>query len=316
MNKLVSVQNLKKEFYARGLDKGMNAAVDGVTFSIDANTIFGLVGESGCGKTTLARSMLYLDPPTSGTVLFDGQELAHMSRKEMRAVRQRMQIIFQDPNGALNPRLSAHASLCEGLTNRGIKADEREKRIEQLTELVGIPYQHLKRRPGEFSTGQKQRIVIARTLSMEPDFVILDEPVSSLDVSVQAQILNLLLDLKKKFSLTYLFISHDLNLVSYLSDVIAVMHGGKIVEMGTTDTIVENPLHIYTRQLYSSVPHLTGTGLNRDETAAKNAVAAVSPTGCAFSGFCSIKDRSCADEPQTLTDIGNGHFVACSRVAR
>ena len=315
MNKLVSVQNLKKEFHARGLDKGVHAAVDGVTFSIDANTIFGLVGESGCGKTTLARSMLFLDPPTSGTVLFDGKELADLSRKEMRAVRQRMQIIFQDPNGALNPRLSAYASLSEGLANRHIRAEQREQRIEQLTELVGIPFQHLKRRPKEFSTGQKQRLVIARALSMDPDFIILDEPVSSLDVSVQAHILNLLLDLKNEFSLTYLFISHDLNLVSYLSDLIAVMHGGKIVEMGTTDTIIENPLHIYTRRLFSSVPHLTGKGLNGND-AAKSAGAADFATGCAFSSFCTIKDRTCADEPQTLTDIGNGHFVACSRVAR
>jgi peptide/nickel transport system ATP-binding protein len=254
---LLEVKNLRKSFYSHSLVPGKRKeiqAVRGVSFEIERNTVFGLVGESGSGKTTLARAVLYLDPPGSGTVLFDGTDLGTLRPGELRGFRRRMQIVFQDPNSALNPMISVRRSLEEGLENLGFGRAERERRIAELAEMVSIPVARLSDHPHEFSGGQRQRIVIARALSMEPEFLVLDEPVSNLDVSIQAQITNLLLDLRERLSLTYLFISHDLNLVSYVSDVIAVMYRGRIVELGPTEEVTRHPVHPYTRHLFDSAP--------------------------------------------------------------
>ena len=258
---ILELRGLEKRFAGSGIitrARGGVKAVDGVSFAVAAGSTFGLVGESGCGKTTLARALLYLDPPTAGEVLFEGTELGSLGRAALRNVRRHMQIVFQDPNGALDPKMSIRASMGEGLANLGIARAERRRRTAAALELVGIQPAHAERYPHEFSGGQKQRITIARALSMDPRLLVLDEPVSNLDVSIQAQIINLLLDIKSRLALTYLFISHDLNLVAYLADRIAVMFRGRIVELGSTPEILGEALHPYTRRLFASVPRLTG----------------------------------------------------------
>ena len=326
MDRFIEIRDLVKRYPGRGLDirKGF-LAVDRVSFGIERTGSFGLVGESGCGKTTLARSLLFLDPPSSGEVLLDGVSLGALSRKDLRRMRWRMQIIFQDPNGALSPKLSVLGSMEEGLANKGFSKAERLKRIDGLLELVGIPSTHSRRYPHEFSGGQKQRIVIARALSMEPDFLVLDEPVSSLDVSIQAQIINLLADIKEKFSLTYLFISHDLNLVSYLSGSIGVMYAGRLVETGPTDSILGRPAHPYTHHLFSSVPSIghtlaSGGGDADPEEAAEDEATGAAPpgnavsashTGCSYRGHCPRAVESCHLKVPELAPVGKDHFAAC-----
>jgi len=264
MDGLIVVQNLVKEFAGHTFisKKNVFRAVDEVSLTIRRNTIFGLVGESGCGKTTLSRAILFLDPPTSGKVFFDGVDLTQTGKKQNRMLRKRMQIVFQDPNSALNPKQTIYKSLEEGLVNIGYPRGKRDGRVQELLELVGIHPDHRFRYPHEFSGGQKQRICVARALAVEPEFLILDEPVSNLDVSIQAQIINLLLDLKDKLNLTYMFISHDLNLISFLSDEIAVMYKGKIVENSSAEEILEDPKHDYTLKLFGSAPGGTGTPLH------------------------------------------------------
>ncbi len=256
MEALIQCRNVVKIHRARGLDgvtRGFKA-VDDVSFFIEKSGNFGLVGESGCGKTTLARAILYLDPPTSGTVLFDGVELGRLRPRQLRAFRRRMQIVFQDPHSSLDPRMTVYDSLSEGLINIGVDRAARTKKINRLLDLVGISSAQSSRFPHEFSTGQRQRIVIARALTMDPEFLVLDEPVSNLDVSIQAQVINLLLDIKEELKLTYLFISHDINLVAYMCDRIAVMYRGKIVEDASTGELFSNPKNEYTRTLLASVP--------------------------------------------------------------
>jgi len=289
-------------------------AVDRVSLKVLRGSIFGLVGESGSGKTTLARCLLYLERPTSGSIVFGDQRLEDLSRSALRSLRPKMQIIFQDPNNALNPRISVYRSLAEGLANRGIAGNERSERIRELAELVSIPPENLKRKPRDFSGGQRQRLVIARALSMEPEFLILDEPVSNLDVSIQAQIINLLSDLKQRLDLTYLFISHDLNLVSYLSDTIGVMYEGRIVEVGPTRSVLESPLHGYTRMLLSSSARVHGERISAHRSAAEDRAAA--DTGCAFRTRCEYHQPGCADSEPTLRDAGGGHMVACVHAGR
>jgi oligopeptide/dipeptide ABC transporter ATP-binding protein len=308
-----------------GLKHGFKA-VDGVSLFIDKDKSYGLVGESGCGKTTFARAILHLDPPSSGSVLFDGVPLETMTRPALRKFRRRMQIVFQDPNSALNPKMSIHDSLSEGLINRGIGKEERDTRIKNLLDIVGISYGYRNRYPHEFSGGQKQRIVIARALSMEPEFLVLDEPVSNLDVSIQAQIINLLSDLKKEFSLTYLFISHDLNLVSYMCDTIGVMFRGKIVEEADTTQLVGNPRHPYTRRLLSSIPggseRSGGLSLELEEEseltlaarAASRSAPASGQTGCPYYPQCPLGDGECGKSAPSLRDISGGHVVSCHKV--
>ena len=278
--------------------------------------IFGLVGESGCGKTSLGRSILYLDPPTAGEVWIDGILLGEMSAKALRSFRKRMQIIFQDPNSALNPKMRIQDSLAEGLINRKVPAAERIRRIAHLLDLVGIPRAHRSRFPHEFSGGQKQRIVIARALTMEPDFLVLDEPVSNLDVSIQAQIINLLLDLKKKLSLTYLFISHDLNLVAYLSDQIGVMYQGRLMETGSSENIMNHPCHPYTLKLFSSIPGKQTDAPYDDEEPempAQNSGGRF-PHGCPYMDQCRKANENCRNALPELKQIRKEHHVACFNV--
>ncbi len=340
MDRLIETRELVKEFHGRGLlarrRRASLRAVDRVSFDIRRGEIFGLVGESGCGKTTLSRALLWLDPPTSGEVLFEGAALDGRNRGRLRELRRNAQIVFQDPNGALNPKMRIRDSLQEGLINLGVPAAERRRRVEGLLEQVGLAGggRVLDAWPHEFSGGQKQRLVVARALSMEPRFLLLDEPVSNLDVSVQAQIINLLLDIKKRLALTYLFISHDLNLVGYLSDRIAVMHRGRIVEMGDAARLLERPVHPYTRRLFASSPSLHGGAvLEEDEeeqegadTVRAAAGDAVRPAnrdkqppfaerglfdGCAYADRCPDARPDCREEAAELREIEEGHRVAC-----
>ena len=303
MDKLIELKNIHKVFKSHKLisiKKDDYVAVKNVSFEIEKNTIFGLVGESGCGKTTLARAVMLLDPPASGEILFDGTDIVSLSRKDLKSYRARMQIVFQDPNSALNPKMSVYKCMKEGLVNLRYPRDKIRSRIIKLLDLVGISPGHVDRFPHEFSGGQKQRIVIARALSMEPEFLVLDEPVSNLDVSIQAQIINLLLDLKDEFSLTYLFISHDLNLVSYLSDQVAVMYKGQIVETADTDRIMKTPLHPYTLKLFSSAPGQENNELFEADKGYRKGL----PDGYTyFSGN--------NESPLELIDTGDGHKVGC-----
>ena len=320
MDRFIEIKYLVKLFYGHGFfDRHRLAvrAVDNVSLSIHRNTVFGLVGESGCGKTTLARALLYLDPPTSGEVWFDGTLLGELSVNQLRAFRKRMQIVFQDPNSALNPKMRIGDSLAEGLINRGLTAKERTERIEKLLDFVGIAPAQRGRYPHEFSGGQKQRIVIARALTMEPDFLALDEPVSNLDVSIQAQIINLLLDLKKEMSLTYLFISHDLNLVAYISDRIGVMYNGKLVELASTDQMMANPCHPYTLKLFSSVPGkqaVDETSEDMDAQGVKKNLPVRPPAGCLYAVQCPLATQSCREGEPELREISKDHQVSCFKI--
>ena len=319
MNRFIEIKNLEKTYYGHGFFKrAKNAvkAVDRVSFGIQKKSVFGLVGESGCGKTSLVRSVLYLDPPTAGEVWMDDTLLGRLKPTELRAFRRRMQIVFQDPNSALNPKMTIQDSLEEGLVNRGLDAGRRKELVKRTLNLVGISPSHSYRYPHEFSGGQKQRIVIARALCMEPDFLVLDEPVSNLDVSIQAQIINLLQDLKKELDLTYLFISHDLNLVAYLSDRIAVMYKGRLAEAGSTDEIMGNPLHPYTLKLFSSIPGMAATGAGNDaaSSAGDGNQAAAEANACNYADFCPMQEQVCRNQEPQLRTMEGSHQVACHKI--
>ena len=303
MEELIELRNIHKVFKSHKLisvKKDDYVAVNNVSLGIKKNTIFGLVGESGCGKTTLARSVMMLDPPSSGKILFNGDDITSYTGRKLKSFRSKIQIVFQDPNSALNPKMSIYSCMKEGLVNRRYPRGKMSGKIKELLDMVGISPGHMDRFPHEFSGGQKQRIVIARALSMEPEFLVLDEPVSNLDVSIQAQIINLLLDLKDEFSLTYLFISHDLNLVSYLSDYVAVMFKGQIVETASTDLIMNSPLHPYTLKLFSSAP---GSDPKELFEADKNYRKGLPP------GYSYFPPESSSE--LQLVDTGDGHRVGC-----
>ncbi len=298
-------------------DGGVVRAVDDVTLTIERGETLGLVGESGCGKTTLGHALLRLIQPTAGTVLFDGHDLARRSAEEMRRLRKRMQVIFQDPYSSLNPRLTIGSMLREALlVHHIVPRSAVDGRIAMLLTLVGLDPTVTNRHPHEFSSGQRQRIGIARALSVEPEFIVCDEPVSALDVSVQAQILNLLLDLKTRLHLTLLFITHDLSVVRHISDRIAVMYLGRIIEHGPADELWTSPQHPYTQLLMRSAP-ATRPELRHDTvaiaspTAPAHEAAAGRPTGCAFHPRCPHAAAVCREHAPELATSENGVAVAC-----
>ncbi|MEE2905068.1 MAG: dipeptide ABC transporter ATP-binding protein [Gemmatimonadota bacterium] len=317
---LLEVRSLKQHFPVRrgafGKVVGHVRAVDGISFDLWRGETLGLVGESGCGKSTTARTVLRLLEATAGVVRFDGEDVGAMDDERLRAFRRRAQFVFQDPFGSLNPRLSVGAMLEEVLHVHGLAKTNRRGRAVELLELVGLRSEHVDRYPHEFSGGQRQRLGIARALSVEPDFLVLDEPVSALDVSVQAQVVNLLDDLQQELGLTYLFIAHDLALVEHVSDRVAVMYLGRIVEIADANHIYSEPRHPYTRALLSAVPR--PDPINRDDRERIVLEGDVPspinpPTGCSFHPRCPHfgKDEQCKGEVPILDTTRQGHFTAC-----
>jgi oligopeptide/dipeptide ABC transporter ATP-binding protein len=317
---LLAAYDLVKHFpVARGVvfQRGLRQvhAVDGVSFEIQRGATLGLVGESGSGKSTVARLVTRLLEPTSGRILYDGRDITRLSGRRLRSLRRDLQIVFQDPEASLNPRRTVGAIVAEPLRVQGIGSRaERRRRARELLEIVGLNPEHYNRYPHEFSGGQRQRIGIARALITTPKLVVADEPVSALDVSIQAQILNLLKDLQSDFDLTYLFIAHDLNVVRHVSDEVAVMYLGKIVERAQADELVTRPVHPYTEALLSAVPHLDtrrSTPSRRVLLRAEPPSPTAPPPGCRFHTRCRYATEICRTIEPPLVDHGNGHIAAC-----
>ena len=325
-DKLLEVRNLQTYFQVgtKGVIFGLGAvkqtvqAVDGVDLEIMRGETLGLVGESGCGKSTLGYTILQLEQATSGEVIYDGQSLVGLKRSELRAARRKMQIIFQDPYSALDPRMTIGNAIAEPLrVHEIVPRDDIQDRVEELLKTVGLNPYFKNRYPHEFSGGQQQRIVIARALSVEPEFIVCDEPISALDVSIQAQIINLLEELQDKFGLTYLFISHDLRVVRHISDRVAVMYLGKIVEQADQDELHSNPLHPYSQALLSSVPvwdRAAATDRKRIILEGDVPSPIDPPSGCRFRTRCPIAQPSCADSLPLLREVKENHWVACHLV--
>ena len=319
---IVQVRDLKMHFpITQGIviqrKVGAIKAVDGITFDIIRGETLGLVGESGCGKSTTGRAILQLYRPTAGEVFFEGQSLTTIKGEQLRRMRRRMQMIFQDPYASLNPRMTVGDIIGEPLLVHGLaKSRERRDRVQELLRVVGLNPYFVNRYPHEFSGGQRQRIGVARALAVNPDFIICDEPISALDVSIQAQIINLLEDLQAEFNLTYLFIAHDLSVVRHISDRIAVMYLGKIVELTGRRELYENPLHPDTQALLSAVPipdpvveeQRQRVILEGDVPSPANP-----PVGCNFNTRCPVVMDVCREQEPEFKDVGDGHWVACFR---
>jgi len=318
---LVEVRGLKKYFPAGASFFGAGAetvkAVDDVSFTIRRGETFGLVGESGCGKSTTGRCILRLIEPTAGEVEFGGKDLLAVGREELRKLRRDMQIIFQDPYSSLNPRMKVGDIIGEPLViHRVGSRRERRDRVAELLGLVGLNEEHSDRYPHEFSGGQRQRIGIARALALNPSFIVCDEPVSALDVSVQAQVVNLLQDLQERLGLTYLFISHGLSVVEHISTRVGIMYLGKLVEVAASEEIFDNPLHPYTRALLSAIP-VPDPDLKRERIALSGEIptAINPPSGCRFRSRCPMAEPRCAEIVPELVEVAPDHFVACIVVA-
>ena len=315
---ILQVKDLKKYFPIKGgmLNKtvGYVKAVDGVTFNLKRGTTMGLVGESGCGKTTTGRTILRLSgEKTGGQVLFNGQEVYDLSPKELRALRTKMQIIFQDPFSSLQPRMPVGEIIGEAVREHGlVPKEEFDDYIDKVMDDCGLQSFHKDRYPHEFSGGQRQRICIARALALKPEFIVCDEPVSALDVSIQAQIINLLKELQEQYKFTYLFISHDLSVVEHISDTVGVMYLGNLVEYGATEDIFKNPLHPYTKALFSAIPVPDPTAkMNRIVLEGSIPSPANPPAGCKFHTRCAQCMEQCKTEVPEQREIEPGHFVVC-----
>lgn len=316
MESLVEVKNLKKWFWSGGTlfgHKEAVRAVDGISFSIRKGEVLSLVGESGCGKTTCGKLLLRILDASAGSIYFDGQEVTHLRRKEMVKFRRRMMIIYQDPFGSLDPRMTVGATIAEPMeVHRLASKKRRQEKLIQTIRKVGLTPDQMNRYPHEFSGGQRQRIGIARALATNPEFIVADEPVSALDVSIQAQIINLLQDLRKEFGLTLLFIAHDLGVVKHISDRVAVMYLGKIVEMASKTELFRSPKHYYTQALLSAIPvpnpryRKKGKILMGDVPSPINV-----PSGCRFHTRCAHAIPICRKREPQLREIGSGHMVAC-----
>jgi len=322
-NDLVKVKNLVKYFpvYTRGVllkkEVGVVHAVDNISFNIKKKETFGLVGESGCGKTTTARLILNLIPPTSGEIYFGGENVLDTfqsgNKKEELKFRRKMQLIFQNPYGSLDPRMTVFDIISEPLIiHKHVPKDQWKERVYKLLALVGLEEYHAERYPHEFSGGQRQRICIARALAVEPDFLIADEPVSSLDVSIRAQILNLLGELQDRINLTYLYISHDLSSVRQISHRVAVMYLGEIVELADTDHLFKEPIHHYTKALIEAVPIPDPKTKSMKIMLSGEVPSAINPpSGCRFHPRCQFAKSDCSEKKPTLKELKAGHFVSC-----
>ncbi|QDS34143.1 ABC transporter ATP-binding protein [Brevibacillus brevis] len=316
VDNIVGVENLAKSFEIGGGHRVR--AVDRVSFEIRRGETLGIVGESGCGKSTLGRTIVGLYPASAGRILFQGKDIARMDRRGRREANRHMQLIFQDPQASLNPRLRVGDIIAEGIDSYGLaKGKEREERIYQLLELVGLHPSHAKRFPHEFSGGQRQRIGIARALAVEPSFIVADESISALDVSIQAQIVNLLADLQAERSITYLFIAHDLSMVKHISDRIGVMYLGQMMELAPSEQLFATPLHPYTQALISAMP--VSHPAQREEReqivlTGEPPSPIHPPSGCPFRTRCPVAQGVCAETAPDWKEVRHGHWIACHLV--
>ena len=309
MSALLEVKNLKKYFKAGG---GLLHAVDDVSFTLEAGKTLGVVGESGCGKTTLGRTVLHLTEPTSGEIFFEGEDISHPSKAKLREMREKMQIIFQDPYSSLDPRMSVSESIAEPLVVQGkLSKAEISDETDALMDTVGLADRYKNSYPHELDGGRRQRIGIARALALKPQFIVCDEPVSALDVSIQAQVINLMLDLQEQRKLAYMFVTHDLSVVKYISDDIMVMYLGQMVEKAPSNELFKNPMHPYTKALLSAIPLPKLVPDKKRIIMQGEITSPINPKpGCRFMARC---PHACADcsEPQTLRELEPNHFVSC-----
>ena len=309
---LLEVKHLKKYF---AVGAGVNHAVDDVTFSIEKGTTMGVVGESGCGKSTLGRTIIRLQDATDGQILLNGEDITFAKGKQLRALREKMSIVFQDPYSSLNPRCCVEETIREPLKEaRRFSRQEIDRRADELMDLVGIEDRLRMAYPHEMDGGRRQRVGIARALALNPEFIMCDEPVSALDVSIQAQVLNLLMDLQEKMGLTYMFVTHDLSVVRHISDNICVMYLGQLVETSPSKELFERPLHPYTKALLSAIPSIDLDNPMRRVALKGEITSAINPKpGCRFAARCPYVCERC-HEPQQLREVAPGHFVSCCRV--
>lgn len=311
MSAVIEVKDLKKHFEVPG---GVLCAVDGVSFKVEQGTTIGIVGESGCGKSTLGRTLIHLEESTDGQILFHGEDVTRLNRRELKKYREKVQIIFQDPYSSLNPRMTVEETIQEPLRLSGRFSKARlEKEVVEIMKLCGIEERLQRSYPHELDGGRRQRVGIARALALAPDFIVCDEPVSALDVSIQAQILNLLIDIQNARKLTIMFVTHDLSVVHHISDTIGVMYLGQMVEMGSTEELFKQQLHPYTKALLSAVPSIDIHNPSQRIVLKGELTSPINPKpGCRFRSRCPYACKQCGED-QKLVEIEEGHFVACCR---